>query len=397
MQGKKGIVAIVVAVIAVIVIAILLLKGCAVKEYKVTFDSNGGSAVSSQTVKEGETVTEPEDPTREGYTFAGWYLNINDTNPYNFNTKVTKNITLHAKWAEAMQGDDECTLTCESGYTLDKENCKCVKTEEVKVTGVKANKTSLTLTVGETYKVKLTITPSNATNKTATWKSSNTKVVTVDKNGKITAKGVGTATVTATVDGKTVEIKVTVKAKPAQEPTTPTTPSEPEPENVLVTGITVNGKTEMDWNTDQKLTATISPENATNKEVTWSTSNANVATVDQNGNVHAVGEGDVVITATAKDGSGVTGSITIHVSAVYSIILTSKELGANMGSLQYTYAVYRNGVAMSTNDYTGFVIGNLRATSTRGTITKEEVADKLSTATLTLKNGTKVTASVEYR
>ena len=66
--------------------------------YTVTFDSNGGSVVSNQTVVEGSTVTKPATPTKEGYNFAGWY---NGTNSYDFTKKVTSNLTLVAKWDEA--------------------------------------------------------------------------------------------------------------------------------------------------------------------------------------------------------------------------------------------------------------------------------------------------------
>jgi len=66
-----------------------------VKSYTVTFDAKGGSSVKSQTVKEGNKVSKPSNPTRSGYTFEGWTLNGNS---YNFNTKVTKNITLVASW-----------------------------------------------------------------------------------------------------------------------------------------------------------------------------------------------------------------------------------------------------------------------------------------------------------
>lgn len=66
-----------------------------VTKYTVTFDADGGSSVSKQTVVSGKTVTKPSNPTRSGYTFKGWYLNGAE---YNFSSKVTKNITLTAKW-----------------------------------------------------------------------------------------------------------------------------------------------------------------------------------------------------------------------------------------------------------------------------------------------------------
>lgn len=70
-------------------------EGTTVTKYTVTFNSDGGSKVSKQTVESGKTATKPSNPTRSGYTFKGWYLN---GSAYNFSNKVTKNITLTAKW-----------------------------------------------------------------------------------------------------------------------------------------------------------------------------------------------------------------------------------------------------------------------------------------------------------
>ena len=68
------------------------------KDYTVTYESNGGSTVPSQTVKYNETANKPADPTKSGYTFAGWYTEEKLTNKYDFATPVTGNITLYAKW-----------------------------------------------------------------------------------------------------------------------------------------------------------------------------------------------------------------------------------------------------------------------------------------------------------
>ena len=71
------------------------------KTYTVTFDSNGGNVVPAQPVKKGAKAVKPTDPTRSGYTFNGWYLN---GVKYDFNTPVTGNITLVAKWTEDNNG-----------------------------------------------------------------------------------------------------------------------------------------------------------------------------------------------------------------------------------------------------------------------------------------------------
>ena len=71
-----------------------------VTKYTVKFDSNQGSKVASQTVEKNKTAKEPKAPTRDGYTFKGWYLG---NTKYNFSNKVTKNITLTAKWEKVQE------------------------------------------------------------------------------------------------------------------------------------------------------------------------------------------------------------------------------------------------------------------------------------------------------
>ena len=68
--------------------------------YTVTFDTNGGSEIASQTVESGKMATMPEDPTRNGYTFLGWFMDRDFNEVYRFSTPVTENITIYAKWKE---------------------------------------------------------------------------------------------------------------------------------------------------------------------------------------------------------------------------------------------------------------------------------------------------------
>ena len=74
---------------------IIYVKVNQIVKYTVTFDSNGGSTVEAATVKDGEKVTKPTDPTKEGYVFKGWF---NGETEYDFESAVTTNITLVAKW-----------------------------------------------------------------------------------------------------------------------------------------------------------------------------------------------------------------------------------------------------------------------------------------------------------
>lgn len=69
-------------------------------KYTVTFDSKGGSDVSSQEITKGNKVTKLSNPTKDGYTFGGWYSDSYYISEYNFTNKVTRGLTLYAKWNE---------------------------------------------------------------------------------------------------------------------------------------------------------------------------------------------------------------------------------------------------------------------------------------------------------
>ena len=159
-----------------------------------------------------------------------------------------------------------------------------------KVTQVELGKTSLTLNVGDEENLIPTITPDNATDKSVTWESSASGVATVDTSGKVTAVSVGTATITATAadgSGEKATCSVTVNAAAI----------------VPVESVSLDKTSlELTEGGTARLTATILPDNATNKNVTWSTSDASIATVTD-GVVTAVAPGTATITVTTEDGS----------------------------------------------------------------------------------------------
>ncbi|HIR27697.1 MAG TPA: Ig-like domain-containing protein [Candidatus Choladousia intestinigallinarum] len=153
---------------------------------------------------------------------------------------------------------------------------------------------------GQTLALSASVLPSNATNKNVTWYSSNTSVASVDSSGKVTANGVGTTTITATAaDGSKVSKSCTISVT---EPT------------LKVSSIIIRGAKSLKKGQSLTLTATVSPSNATNKKVTWRSSNNSVATVSSSGKVTAKGAGTARITATAADGSKVSKSCTIKVT-----------------------------------------------------------------------------------
>lgn len=80
-------------------------------EFTITYDSNGGSDIAVDKIEESETITIPEDPTKDGYIFAGWYSDEDLTVGYSFKTAPTTNMTLYAKWLPALGGIDSYNVT----------------------------------------------------------------------------------------------------------------------------------------------------------------------------------------------------------------------------------------------------------------------------------------------
>lgn len=155
---------------------------------------------------------------------------------------------------------------------------------------------TLTLKVNEVATLVATVLPDNATDKTIEWTSSDNDVVEVAR-GRLLAHKAGDAVITATAkDGQGAKATVTVKVIV-------------EAESVEVSGakhVAINGTV--------TFAATVAPENATDKTVTWTTDNDKIATVDKNGVLTGVAEGKVVVTATTANGK--TANISVYVTKV---------------------------------------------------------------------------------
>lgn len=192
---------------------------------------------------------------------------------------------------------------------------------DVKANKITLNKESVTFTaLNQTFSLSAIVTPENAEEKAVGWNSNNMSVVTVDKDGKITAVGKGSAEVFCFLksNGEVfAKCSVTVQIPDTQpEPTKPE-PKPTEPEVVKVSGITLNPdiNLKIEEGNSSKITATVVPSNATNSSVKWVSSSPDVATVDDNGNVTAIKAGSTTITCTAVDGSGVSASCHVTVKA----------------------------------------------------------------------------------
>ena len=277
--------------------------------------------------KSATTLTEGESETLTA-TITPSNATGDKTVKWSSSNEAVATVDSNGKVTAKKAGTAVITATSSNGKTA---GCTVtVKQKEIAITGISLNKSTTSLTEGESETLTATITPSNATgDKTVKWSSSNEAVATVDSNGKVTAKKAGTAVITATSsNGKTAGCTVTVKQK-----------------EIAITGISLNkSTTSLTEGESETLTATITPSNATgDKTVKWSSSNEAVATVDSNGKVTAKKAGTAVITATSSNGKSASCTVTVK----------QKDTYTGLRDVNGTLIYFNNGQADKT--YTGFV------------------------------------------
>ena len=184
----------------------------------VSFNTDGGNTISSITVIKGEKITLPENPTKEGYNFKEWVYE----NGEQFKTEaiIEENITLKAIWEKVEENKKETNKNnttskpSEGNQNEQPTTTPTPENQNVEVTDISLNKNSLGLIIGNSDTLTANITPSNATNKSVTWSSSNSSIISVDNSGKVTAKAIGSATITAkTANGKEAIATVTSDVK----------------------------------------------------------------------------------------------------------------------------------------------------------------------------------------
>lgn len=218
-----------------------------------------------------------------------------------WSTSNKKVATVNAKGVVNGVKKGKATITVKVKGTSKKATCKVTVKDPVKVSKITMNVKSATIYEGATKTLKVTYAPKNTTQKSLSWSTSNKKVATVSSLGIVKGVKKGTATITATVKGtsKKATCKITVKAKPVVK--------------VSALAFSVKEKT-MGQGDVYQTKLSISPSNATNKGVTYTSSNSSIAMVDSKGKVTAKKVGDTIITATAKDGSGKKATMKVHVN-----------------------------------------------------------------------------------
>jgi uncharacterized protein YjdB len=198
-----------------------------------------------------------------------------------------------------------------------------VTAAKIRVTGLGLNKTLLSLEAGYSERLTETITPLDASDKSVEWASSNPSIAQVAQNGTITAVASGMATISAkTVDGGHIaSCSLTVM-----------------PAKISVAGISLDiASFSIEARKTATLTETITPHDASDKSVEWTSDNPSVARVAQNGLITALSAGTATITAKANDG-GFTASCSLSVTPaiirVTGIRLNKRSLNIEAGKTE---------------------------------------------------------------
>lgn len=284
------------------------------------------------------------------YFFAnnGYTASIDTKNCYYSECNTTNNIgTATAKEIQDFANGNVAGLLGDA-FTQGKDGYPVF---QVPATGITLNHSTLSLAVGGSVALTATLTPENATD-AVVWSSNNTGIAEVSNNGTVTAKALGTATITATVGSYTATCEVTVA--------------------VPVTGVSLDKATmSLTAGSTGTLTATINPENATNKNLTWTSDNEAVVAVSD-GVVSAVAAGTANITVTTADGGKtatcvVTVTRRISSSSRPSYPITTPDKTEN-GSVNISSTSAKRGsiVTITVTPDAGYVLDKLTVTDKDG-------------------------------
>ncbi|PXV90274.1 putative repeat protein (TIGR02543 family) [Lachnotalea glycerini] len=198
---------------------------------------------------------------------------------------------------------------------------KPITPSSVLVTAISFSTNAATLKIGESLTINSSVTPDNASNKTLSWFSSNEAVAVVDPNGSIQALAEGNTVITATAnDGSNISATCMIAV---------------ESNEVRVTSITFPYTTlNVAKGCTEKLTAAVSPQDATNPSITWTCNKPKVATVDENGNVAGKAYGYATVTAISNDNNSIKAICKIRVGYKITYKLNG---GTNNAKNQYAY------------------------------------------------------------
>ena len=275
------------------------------------------------------------------------------------------------------RGTASITATTTDGTNL---SATCEITVNQLATGISLSQTTASIVVDKTLQLTATITPSNTTNKTVAWTSSDNNIATVDNTGLVTAKNVGSATITATTtDGTNLSATCQVTVTPQ-----------------LATGISLNqSSAEISVGESITLVATVSPSNTTNPAVKWTTENAAVATVVR-GVVRGVGEGECYITATTQDGTNLSAQCLVAVSGSVDVKVTNVTLSETNVTLTEGSSTVITATVLpenATNKTLAWTSSNTAVATINANGVLQAVAAGTATITATTTDGSNISAT----
>ncbi len=407
-----------------------------IKKYKVTYIFEGFvpdeiMIYPEEEFDEGTLVTLKPDFSSEGYEFSGW--TSDDADIQNGEFVINNDVVIVGSWSklynviykyegyvpegaptpaayEKKAGDavtvdplpfvdgyvfsgwsTEDVVTTDGKFTMPEKDVTLVGSFRKPVESVEINGESFTVNSGDEIELQITVKPEDATVKDLIYTSSDESVATVDKDGKITTVGEGTAFITViSKDDPSITDTVIVNVK------------------LPVTEIKIAEDT-FDLYTDEKekIEATVN-EDATNKELTYISSDENVVIVDENGNITAKGEGTATITVISKDNPEITETITVNVKNPVTEITATEDFTVNINEEKNLEAkvndnaTNKNLIYESDNpdvakvDTNGNVIAVGEGTA-KITITSEDNPSVSETVTVTVKIPvTEITASEDF-
>ena len=313
------------------------------------------------------------------FTLKATVLPANATNKtVTWTSSNTSIATVSTNGVVTAKKEGSAVITAKTSNGLTAKCSVKVTAATVAPTGVTLDTTWKALSVGSTFTLKATVSPSNATNKTVTWSSSNTSIATVSSSGVVTAKAEGSAQITAkTSNGLTAKCSVKVTAA-----------------TVNPTSITLDTTWKaLSVGSSFTLNATVAPSNATNKTVTWTSSNTSIATVSSTGVVTAKAEGSVQITA--KTSNGLTAKCSVKVTAPADVPVTAITIwvpvvvGSTLSltaSLTPTNATNKAVTWTSSNT-------SVATVSSNGVVTAKKTGETI--ITVTSANGKKTTCGIK--
>lgn len=227
------------------------------QKHTVSFNSNGGNAITSKKIKHNKKISKCDIPVKEGYEFIGWYYN---NSLFDCNTKVTEDIILEARWEKKVE-KGVINITFNYEYIEVKPNTQ--------------------------LKLVPIIEPIDVS-ELLYWESSNTEVAEVDNEGNVSFKKEGTVDISVSTNSNikaTQQIIVSANAKKI--------------EKIVLT----ENYLEITDGSVKQLTYTVEPLDATNKNVKWMSDNTSIVSVSQTGEIVAKEPGEAIIVLTTMDGT----------------------------------------------------------------------------------------------